>query len=295
MKIVRKMSDYYDLAKIEVNVLEKLKELDPDGKHHCIHMLDWFDFHGHICIVFDKLGHSVYEFLKRNCYRPFMLNHVQHISYQLCQAIKFCHDNQLVHADLKPENVLFRDSSFDLCSDPTPCAARTRCRDYRSARHTDVDIIDFGSATYEAEEHSAVVGTRQYRAPEIVLELKWSYPCDVWSIGCIMFELYTGRTLFETHESREHLAIMQRLLGPVPRSMIQKTRKTRYFVKDKLAWDVHSSAGRRINRRYKPLKSYVVTGSVKERQLIDLISRMLKYKPSERITITDALHHPFFS
>jgi len=43
------------------------------------------------------------------------------------------------------------------------------------------------------------------------------------------------------------------------------------------------------------LQSYVIDGSVKERQLIDLISQMLKYKPSERITVADAVCHPFFS
>lgn len=47
-------------------------------------------------------------------------------------------------------------------------------------------------------------------------ELGWSQPCDVWSVGCIMFELYLGITLFQTHDNREHLAMMERILGPIP-------------------------------------------------------------------------------
>ena len=49
-----------------------------------------------------------------------------------------------------------------------------------------------------------------------VSELGWSQTCDVWSIGCILFELYLGFTLFQTHDNREHLAMMERILGPVP-------------------------------------------------------------------------------
>ena len=51
-------------------------------------------------------------------------------------------------------------------------------------------LIDFGSATFDWEHHSTVVSTRHYRAPEVILELGWAQPCDVWSIGCIIFELY---------------------------------------------------------------------------------------------------------
>ncbi|CAH2215931.1 jg27357 [Pararge aegeria aegeria] len=47
-------------------------------------------------------------------------------------------------------------------------------------------------------------------------QLGWSQPCDVWSIGCIMFELQQGNTLFQTHDNREHLAMMERILGPIP-------------------------------------------------------------------------------
>ena len=47
-------------------------------------------------------------------------------------------------------------------------------------------------------------------------ELGWSQPCDVWSIGCIMFELYLGFTLFQTHDNREHLAMMDKILGAIP-------------------------------------------------------------------------------
>ena len=47
-----------------------------------------------------------------------------------------------------------------------------------------------------------IVSTRHYRAPEVILELGWSHPCDVWSIGCIIYELATGTTLFQTHDNR---------------------------------------------------------------------------------------------
>lgn len=70
-------------------------------------------------------------------------------------------------------------------------------------------MIDFGSATFDDEYHSSVVSTRHYRAPEIILQLGWSFPCDIWSIGCIIVEFFTGDALFQTHDNLEHLAMME--------------------------------------------------------------------------------------
>lgn len=89
-------------------------------------------------------------------------------------------------------------------------------RDVKRVKRTDVRLIDFGSATFDHEHHSTIVSTRHYRAPEVILELGWAQACDVWSIGCILFELYLGITLFQTHDNREHLAMMQRILGEIP-------------------------------------------------------------------------------
>ena len=74
---------------------------------------------------------------------------------------------------------------------------------------TDIRLIDFGSATFDEEYHSSVVSTRHYRAPEIILSLGWSFPCDIWSIGCILVEFFTGDALFQTHDNLEHLAMME--------------------------------------------------------------------------------------
>lgn len=74
---------------------------------------------------------------------------------------------------------------------------------------TEIRLIDFGSATFDDEYHSSVVSTRHYRAPEIILQLGWSFPCDIWSIGCIIVEFFTGDALFQTHDNLEHLAMME--------------------------------------------------------------------------------------
>ena len=100
---------------------------------------------------------------------------------------QFLHDNHLTHTDLKPENILF--VSTDWYTEFCPVSKRN----IRRMRDTRVKLIDFGSATFDWEHHSSVVSTRHYRPPEVILELGWAQPCDVWSIGCILFELYQVR------------------------------------------------------------------------------------------------------
>lgn len=128
------------------------------------------------------------------------------------------------------------------------------------------------------------------------LELGWSQPCDVWSIGCIIFELYLGITLFQTHDNREHLAMMERILGPFPYRwnrillllscffflffyltshtlfpsfrMAKKT-KTKYFYHGKLDWNENSTAGRYVRDNCKPLHvSAVLFSKSKDTEII---------------------------
>ncbi|XP_031829521.1 CDC like kinase darkener of apricot isoform X2 [Nomia melanderi] len=287
LKIIKNVEKYREAAKLEINALEKIATKDPEGQHLCVKMLDWFNYHGHMCIAFEMLGLSVFDFLRDNSYQPYPLEHVRHIGYQLCYAVKFLHDNKLTHTDLKPENILFVDSDYDILYQSK------RRKDIRRVKRTDIRLIDFGSATFDHEHHSTIVSTRHYRAPEVILELGWSQPCDVWSIGCILFELYLGITLFQTHDNREHLAMMERILGTIPHRMARKT-KTKYFYHGKLDWDEKSSAGRYVRDNCKPLHRCMLSDDEEHRQLFDLIQKMLEYEPSQRIVLKDALAHSFF-
>ncbi|XP_075437997.1 dual specificity protein kinase CLK2 isoform X2 [Ascaphus truei] len=287
LKIIKNVEKYKEAARLEINVLEKINQKDPENKHLCVQMFDWFDYHGHMCISFQLLGLSTFDFLKENNYHPYPIHQVRHMAAQLCQAVKFLHDNKLTHTDLKPENILFVNADSEL-------TYNVEKRDERNVKSTDVRVVDFGSATFDHEHHSTIVSTRHYRAPEVILELGWNQPCDVWSIGCIIFEYYVGFTLFQTHDNREHLAMMERILGPIPSRMTRKTRKQKYFYHSRLDWDENSSAGRYVRENCKPLRRYMMSESEDHHQLFDLIEGMLEYEPSKRLTLAEALKHPFY-
>ena len=60
-----------------------------------------------------------------------------------------------------------------------------------------IKIIDFGGATYDHEQHNSVINTRQYRAPEVILSCcEWSKKSDIWSLACILIEMYTGELFY---------------------------------------------------------------------------------------------------
>ncbi|KAL6544582.1 hypothetical protein OROMI_023444 [Orobanche minor] len=157
--------------------------------------------------------------------------------------------------------------------------------------------------------------------------LGWTYPCDIWGAGCILVELCTvhhaslhllvhvvaeqvlfsnllrpslqGEALFQTHENLEHLAMMERVLGPLPEHMAQKATKgaEKYFRRSRLNWPegAVSRDSIRAVRKLDILKNLVSRHADSSRSsLVNLLHGLLKFEPSERLTSRQALEHPFF-
>ncbi|KAH9776463.1 serine/threonine-protein kinase AFC2 [Citrus sinensis] len=223
IKIVRGIKKYREAAMIEIEVLQQLAKHDKGG-NRCVQIRNWFDYRNHICIVFEKLGSSLYDFLRKNNYRSFPIDLVREIARQLLECIAFMHDLCMIHTDLKPENVLLVSSEYIKVPDYKSSSHTPKDSSYfkRMPKSSAIKVIDFGSTTYERPDQNYIVSTRHYRAPEVILGLGWTYPCDIWSVGCILVELCTGEALFQTHENLEHLAMMERVLGPLPQHMLKR-------------------------------------------------------------------------
>lgn len=240
IKIIRNIAKYRDAARIELRVLTTLKKFDNENRNHCIHLRECLDYRGHICIVTDLLKISLYDFLENNKFIPYPGSHIQAISKQLVRSVTYFHDLNLIHTDLKPENILLHDDSFQRkqLRSNTIVASYMNLNLSNDKRRPDkppkyskilnnplIQIIDFGSAIFDDEYHSSIVCTRHYRAPEIVLGVGWSFPCDMWSIGCILVELVIGEPVFRTHDNLEHLAMIEKVVGaPIDKEMVRKSK-----------------------------------------------------------------------
>src|SRR5579859_6209764 len=143
-------------------------------------------------------------------------------------------------------------------------------RSKKILKNSEIRLIDFGSATFNDEYHSNLVSTRHYRAPEIILGnflqtsfltpgCGWSFPCDMWSIGCILVEFCTGDALFQTHDNLEHMAMMEPICGKINAKMMRTANKDtqRKLFKD-YKLDYPNSDTTKQSRKYvkamKPLK-----------------------------------------
>ncbi|KAG0204773.1 dual specificity protein kinase kns1 [Mortierella sp. GBA30] len=112
IKIIRAVQKYRDASKIETRVLNTLKRHDPHNSYKCLHLNEYFDYRNHVCMVFDLLGQSIYDWLKDNAFCPFPANHVQQFARQLLTSVAFLHRMRLIHTDLKPENILLVNGDY---------------------------------------------------------------------------------------------------------------------------------------------------------------------------------------
>ncbi|PNS18274.1 hypothetical protein CAC42_7643 [Sphaceloma murrayae] len=311
IKIIRSVQKYRDASRIELRVLSTLASNDRSNRNKCIHLRDAFDFRNHICIVTDLLGQSVFDFLKLNNFVPFPSSHIQQFARQLFTSVAFLHDLNLIHTDLKPENILLVNNNYQTFTYnrniPSSSTATNRSAKFRKVLlEPEIRLIDFGSATFDDEYHSSVVSTRHYRAPEIILNLGWSFPCDIWSIGCILVEFFTGDALFQTHDNLEHLAMMESVVdSPIDKTLVRSVTSGRgsnknsaaaFFKRNTLAYPQEDTprSSKKFVKAMKKLHEIIPSHNAFNKQFLDLLRRIFIYDPKKRITAKEALRHPWF-
>eukprot|EP00747_Dinoflagellata_sp_TGD_P186284 gnl/TRDRNA2_/TRDRNA2_43241_c0_seq1.p1 gnl/TRDRNA2_/TRDRNA2_43241_c0~~gnl/TRDRNA2_/TRDRNA2_43241_c0_seq1.p1 ORF type:complete len:545 (+),score=69.26 gnl/TRDRNA2_/TRDRNA2_43241_c0_seq1:117-1751(+) len=310
VKVIRDVKRYIENAKIEADILKDIRKADPQGTSRSAIMYETFMHDNkYFCLVFEVLGSSLYDFLKKNSFRGFFMQDIHCIAQQSLEALSFLHTRlQMTHTDLKPENILIATTEPPRSCDfpreaswlQTHKPPKGRASQYMRPASSAIKLIDFGNATYEDEHHSSIINTRQYRGPEVILSLGWNERSDIWSIGCILMELYTGELLFGTHENLEHMALMERALDPLPEKMLAeagRSVKEKYLTESGGSWRLHwperasSPSSERHVRSQKRLADLVEQHHTIFAQFVGYL---LTADPAKRPTASEALKAKFF-
>jgi serine/threonine protein kinase len=293
IKIVRQVARYAESAVVEARIVSDLNRRGGRGCTHCVVLHQSFFFQNHYCLVFENLGPSLYDFLQRHHYRAFPMVCIRDFCQQLLEALEFLHSFGLIHTDLKMENILLMDDREVLYQHPPASSHRTTSRPVVSQyipASTRIKVIDFGGACYDTKaKSSSIINTRQYRAPEVILGTGWSMPSDMWSAGCIFAELARGELLFGTHDNIEHLALMERIIGPFPRRLLSRAAQVKSWVAAQ-AFDGPHHAGARVLSR--DSVNFVAASSTLEQLVpgdddawfLSILRRLLVLDPDQRAT-----------
>jgi dual specificity tyrosine-phosphorylation-regulated kinase 2/3/4 len=220
LKVIKNTKDFFDQSLDEIKILELLRQTGQVQENHIVEMKCFFYYREHLVIVTELLRQNLFEFGKfilDNDEEPyFTISRLAYLTRQALISLRFVHNLGLVHSDVKPENVLL--SSYS---------------------RAQIKLIDFGSSCYLTDRQSSYIQSRSYRAPEVVLGLPYDGRIDVWSLGCVVAEMFTGEVTFQNDSIVSMLSRIEAICGPFPRHMIAQGRQSgRFFSKCGLLYEV---------------------------------------------------------
>uniref|UniRef100_A0A8C6XCG6 Serine/threonine-protein kinase PRP4 homolog n=1 Tax=Naja naja TaxID=35670 RepID=A0A8C6XCG6_NAJNA len=287
VKIIRNNELMQKTGLKELEFLKKLNDADPDDKFHCLRLFRHFYHKQHLCLVFEPLSMNLREVLKK--YGKDVGLHIKAVrsySQQLFLALKLLKRCNILHADIKPDNILVNESK------------------------TILKLCDFGSASHVADNDiTPYLVSRFYRAPEIIIGKIYDYGIDMWSVGCTLYELYTGKILFAGKTNNHMLKLAMDLKGKMPNKMIRKgvfkdqhfdqNLNFMYIEVDKVTEREKVTVMSTINPTKDLLADLIGCQRLPEdqrkkvHQLKDLLDQILMLDPAKRISINQALQHAF--
>ncbi|POW09715.1 hypothetical protein PSHT_09008 [Puccinia striiformis] len=183
-------------------------------------------------------------------------------------SLSLLRHHRVVHCDLKPENILLKH--------PLKSAIKT---------------IDFGSSCFENEKVYTYIQSRFYRSPEVILGMNYHMAIDMWSLGCILAELYTGYPIFPGETESEQLACIMEVLGMPDKYLIDRSsRRKLFFDSTGSARPIVNSKGRRRRVGSKTLQSVLKSD---DELFVDFISKCLAWDPERRLKPDPAMRHPW--
>ncbi|KAG8186764.1 hypothetical protein JTE90_010658 [Oedothorax gibbosus] len=300
IKILKNHPSYARQGQIEVSILHRLSQENAD-EFNFVRVYECFNHKNHTCLVFEMLEQNLYDFLKHNKFSPLPLKYIRPILQQVLTALLKLKQLGLIHADLKPENIML----------------------VEPGRHPfRVKVIDFGSASHVSKAVcSTYLQSRYYRAPEIILGLPFCEAIDMWSLGCVIAELFLGWPLYPGSSEYDQIRYISQTQGlPAEHMLNAATKTTRFFFRETDSsypfWrlktpEEHESE---TNIKSKEARKYIfnclddmaqvnvptdLEGSelfaekLDRQEFIDLLKRMLTLDQDRRITPGEALNHSF--
>lgn len=209
--------------------------------------------------------------------KQLLLKDVQSITRDVLKCLSFLKSLNLVHCDLKPENIVYTDDT------------KTR-----------IKVIDFGSTSFLDNQSYDLLQTKPYRAPEICFGCNFDYSADIWSLGCIVYELLTFAVLFPYKTVQENLAKALSLNHIYDFKMFQEGRRRKNYINNYGLISISASdRGSDVNQIEVviPLKGFDMFSGVQFTKeythVINFVQQCLVLDPTKRIKVEDALNHPF--
>uniref|UniRef100_A0A8C2CED7 non-specific serine/threonine protein kinase n=1 Tax=Cyprinus carpio TaxID=7962 RepID=A0A8C2CED7_CYPCA len=296
VKILKNHPSYARQGQIEVGILARLSSENAD-EHNLVRAFECFQHRSHTCLVFEMLEQNLYDFLKQNKFSPLPLKVIRPILQQVATALKKLKAMGLIHADLKPENIML----VDPVRQP-----------YR------VKVIDFGSASHVSKAVcSTYLQSRYYRAPEIILGLPFFEAIDMWSLGCVIAELFLGWPLYPGALEFDQIRYISQTQGlPGEHLLNVGTKTSRFFCRESdspyAAWRLKSTEEHETETglKSKEARKYIfsclddiahvnlvmnlegcdlLAEKVDRAEFVGLLKKMLLIDAEERIAPSDAL------
>nr|XP_012638587.1 dual specificity tyrosine-phosphorylation-regulated kinase 4 isoform X2 [Microcebus murinus] len=266
LKIIRNKKRFHHQALVELKILEALRRKDKDNAYNVVHMKDFFYFRNHLCITFELLGINLYELMKNNSFQGFSLSIVRRFTLSVLKCLQMLYVEKIIHCDLKPENIVIHQKG-----------------------QVSVKVIDFGSSCYEHQKVYTYIQSRFYRSPEVILGHPYDMAIDMWSLGCIMAELYMGYPLFPGENEVEQLACIMEVLGLPPADFIQTaSRRQTFFDSKGFPKNITNNRGK---KRYPDSKDLTMVLKTYDTSFLDFVRKCLIWEPSLRMTPDQALKH----
>ncbi|KAM8799644.1 SRSF protein kinase 3-like [Eudromia elegans] len=257
VKVPRSGQSFAEAAQDEVALLRcvsSMKKKDRAGEN-IICLLDDFRMMGengfHMCLVFEALGPSLRSLMGNYAAQGLPLPFVKKSLQQVLAGLHFLHKRcRIIHTDIKPENILLYVGDKTLqkfLPDVVDSSQRTDAGlkgpggdlgnqlEHCDLMNIEVKIADLGSACWTYKPLSKEIQTQPYRALEVLLGLDYGTPADIWSTGCLAFEMATGECLFDPRPGKyfsrddDHVARIIELLGKIPPQIALSWKKSTKF------------------------------------------------------------------
>lgn len=282
LKVIRNQPRFHTQAKEEIKILKRLLQNDAGDTFNVVHMYDNFMFRNHPCIVFELLSLNLFELSKKNAFNGFTLSLIKRFTFSIVKCLYALSQFDIIHCDLKPENILLKQQN-----------------------RSGIKVIDFGSSCFSNKRVHSYIQSRYYRSPEVILGAKYGPPIDMWSLGCILAELYIGRPLLDGENEGDQLACMMELINVPPQVFLNKCKPTKVKQFIDIAgnpiYSAHYYQGQHVAESGKsprgkirgPPGSRILLHCCTDDDFKDFVSQCLVWDPSERLTPAQALQHPW--